>query len=78
MKHGDNHDEKHFQILIEGNVLSGLKVSNGSPVLDVHFQSSAPGLYFTGFAASQDFGPFFGFTVAVCASAKIIGASLVA
>jgi pyruvate/2-oxoglutarate dehydrogenase complex dihydrolipoamide dehydrogenase (E3) component len=66
----------NLQLLAEGNVLSGLKVDNGSPVLDEHFQSSVPGLYFTGFAASQDFGPFFGFTVAVRASAKIIGASL--
>jgi len=68
----------NLQLLAQGNVLAGLKASNGSPVLDEHFQSSVPGLYFTGFAASQDFGPFFGFTVAVRASAKIIGASLVA
>lgn len=35
---------------------------DGFPALDEGFQSSVPGLYFTGFAASRDFGPFFGFT----------------
>jgi thioredoxin reductase len=68
----------NLPLLAEGNVLSGLTINNGYPILDEHFQSSVPGLYFTGFAASQDFGPFFGFTVAVRASAQIIGASLVA
>jgi hypothetical protein len=35
-----------------------------------------PGLYITSMAASQDFGPFFGFTGAVRTSAKLIAAGL--
>lgn len=46
---------------------------NGFPVLDEHFQTSVKGLYFTSMPAGQDFGPFFGFTISVRASAKIIG-----
>src|SRR6266487_1461919 len=38
-----------------------VKLSNGFPVLDEAFQTSLDGLYITGFSATQDFGPFFGF-----------------
>jgi len=43
-----------------------------SPVLDESFQASVPGLYMPGFAATRDFGPFFGFTKACPAAATII------
>jgi thioredoxin reductase len=45
--------------------------AEGFPVLDEGFQSSVPGLYFTGFTASRDFGPFYGFTKG-CPSAAAI------
>jgi hypothetical protein len=49
----------------EGSYLSGvvdrLELADGFPVLDEHFQSSLPGLFITGFPATRDFGPFFGF-----------------
>lgn len=62
--------------LTQGGILAKLETKNGFPVLDEHFQSNIPGLYFTSMCATQDFGPFFAFTAAVRASALIIGAAL--
>jgi cation diffusion facilitator CzcD-associated flavoprotein CzcO len=45
---------------------------DGHPRLDGGSQSSVPGLYFAGFAATRDFGPFFGFTKGCPAAASII------
>jgi hypothetical protein len=45
-------------------------------VLDEHLQSSVAGLFMTSMLATRDFGPFFGFTVAVRTSAKLIGQAL--
>ncbi len=42
-------------------VVDGMELTDGFPVLDEHFQSSVPGLFVTGFPATRDFGPFFGF-----------------
>lgn len=58
--------------LSSGNILSRLATRNGFPVLSDHFQTSVNGLFITSMPATQDFGPFFGFTIAVRASAKII------
>ena len=55
-----------------GPVISDIAVVDGFPALDENFQSSVPGLYFPGFAASRDFGPFFGFTKACPAAATLI------
>ena len=54
------------------DLVGDLRVADGFPVLDDAFQSSLPGLYFPGFAATQDFGPFFGFTKACPAAAELI------
>jgi hypothetical protein len=62
--------------LKNGNVFDKIEVKNGFPVLDPHFQTSVKGLYITSMPAGQDFGPFFGFTVSVRSSAKIIGKAL--
>jgi hypothetical protein len=53
-------------------VLSDVEVQDGFPVLDESFQSTVPGLYFPGFPATRDFGPFFGFTKACPAAAALI------
>ena len=45
---------------------------DGFPVLDEAFGSSLPGLYFPGFLATRDFGPFFGFVRGVPASTTLI------
>jgi len=63
-------------LLAHGNILARLEMKNGFPVLDEHFQSNVPGLFFTSMCATQDFGPFFAFTSAVRASAHVIGAAL--
>jgi thioredoxin reductase len=42
-------------------IVDDLELADGFPVLDEHFQSSLPGLFVTGFPATKDFGPFFGF-----------------
>ena len=48
---------------------------NGFPVLDESFQTSLPGLYITGFSATQDFGPFFGFVKGAPAAAILLSAT---
>jgi thioredoxin reductase len=58
--------------LAAGNILPDMETRNGFPVLDTYFQTSVPGLFITSMPATQDFGPFFGFTVSVRASAKRI------
>ena len=53
--------------------LAGLiDVVDGFPVLDDAFQTTLAGLYFPGFAATRDFGPFFGFTKGCPAAASLI------
>lgn len=63
-------------LLAQGNILGQLETRNGFPVLDEHFQSNLPGLFFTSMCATQDFGPFFAFTAGVRTSAKLIGSTL--
>ncbi len=59
-------------------LLPTLETVEGSPVLDEAFQTSIPGLYVTGFAATRDFGPFFGFTRACPVAATLIVRDLLA
>ncbi len=47
-------------------------VIDGFPVLDEAFGTSVRGLYATGFLATQDFGPFFGFMRGAIVAASII------
>jgi thioredoxin reductase len=67
---------KNVPFLAEGNILSKLKIQEGSPVLDENFQSNIPGLFITSMAATRDFGNFFAFTVSAVASARIIGKAI--
>jgi FAD-dependent urate hydroxylase len=69
-------DIARVPFLSSGNVLGQVATSNGFPILDDHFQTSVPGLYMTSMPATQDFGPFFAFTVSVRASAKLICRSI--
>jgi len=66
-------DIERIPMLTNGDLANEIKTKNGFPILDECFQSSIPNLYFTGFPAAQDFGPFFGFTAAVRTSALVIG-----
>ncbi len=52
----------NLSFLDHESILTHLKVSGGFPLLDEHFQSSVPGLYFSGNLAIQQFGPMFWFT----------------
>jgi cation diffusion facilitator CzcD-associated flavoprotein CzcO len=53
-------------------VLSRILLDDGFPVLDESFQTTLEGLYITGFSATRDFGPFFGFVKAAPAAATLI------
>jgi len=53
-------------------VLDRVEVADGFPVLDEAFGASLPGLYLPGFAATRDFGPFFGFVKGTSAAATLI------
>jgi FAD-dependent urate hydroxylase len=53
-------------------LLPELASAEGFPVLDEHMQTSVGGLYLTGFIATRDYGPFFGFVRGCPAAAKII------
>jgi len=54
-------------------IMPQLRTTDGFPCLDEDFQTSVPGLYITGFAATRDFGPFYAFIRGCPSSAKIIG-----
>lgn len=54
------------------DVLPEIGLTDGFPNLDAAFQTSIPGLYIPGFAATRDFGPFFGFTKGCPAAATLI------
>jgi thioredoxin reductase len=69
-------DIARVPFLAEGNLFPRVAIRNGYPVLDEHFQTSVRGLFITSMAAAQDFGPFWAFTIAAPASAKIIGHAL--
>ena len=58
--------------ILSRSFLEKLETRNGFPVLDDHFETSVPNLFITSMPAMQDFGPFFGFTIAVRTSAKLI------
>lgn len=62
--------------LAAGNIGEQLATRNGFPVLDEQFQTNLPGLFITSLAAGQDFGPFFGFTISVRTSARVIGTAI--
>ncbi|MFZ0062182.1 MAG: NAD(P)-binding domain-containing protein [Pyrinomonadaceae bacterium] len=65
-------DIAKLPFLSSGNILGQLRTLDGFPVLDDHFETSVPGLFITSLPATQDFGPFFGFTISVRASARLI------
>jgi len=65
-------DIARLPILSAGNIVDQLETRNGFPVLDNHFQTSIKGLFITSMPATQDFGPFFAFTISVRVSARLI------
>lgn len=69
-------DLARIPFLAAGDLLSRIDQRDGYPVLDTSLQSTVPGLYVTSLPATRDFGPFWGFTVAVRASARIVGRAI--
>jgi lysine/ornithine N-monooxygenase len=69
-------DLARVPFLAEGNVLPAIDLREGFPVLDAALQSTVPGLHITSLPATRAFGPFFGFTVSVRASARIVGRAI--
>ncbi len=67
---------QRVDFLAAGNVLPALELSDGYPELDDQLGSSIPGLFITSLPATQHFGPFFGFTIAVKASAELVARAL--
>jgi hypothetical protein len=52
-------------------VLGQVAITDGSPDLSPGFETTLPGLFVTGFAATRDFGPFYGFTKGCPSAARI-------
>jgi cation diffusion facilitator CzcD-associated flavoprotein CzcO len=59
-----------------GGVLDRVAVSDGFPDLSPGFETSLAGLFVTGFAATRDFGPFYGFTKGCPSAARITVAEM--
>jgi FAD-dependent urate hydroxylase len=59
-------------------VAEQIEVTDGFPVLDESFQTTLDGLYVTGFSATRDFGPFFGFVKGAPAAATLVVRDLAA
>lgn len=53
-------------------VLDRIELADGFPVLDEDFGTTLDGLYITGFSATKDFGPFFGFVKGSPTAATLI------
>jgi len=53
-------------------LIGDIQLVDGFPVLDEFFGTTVDDLYVTGFSATQDFGPFFGFVKASPAAATLI------
>lgn len=70
-------DLTRLEYLCPESVLTKLATRQGYPCLSETFESSLPGLYFTSYASTQDFGPFFGFVRGCPATARILVGSLV-
>jgi cation diffusion facilitator CzcD-associated flavoprotein CzcO len=59
-------------------VIGEIDLADGFPLLDEAMQTSIPGLYVTGFSATRDFGPFFGFVRGAPAAGTLIVRNLLA
>ena len=53
-------------------VIDRVSVTDGFPDLSEGFETSLEGLYVTGFSATRDFGPFYGFTKGCPSAARIV------
>lgn len=56
--------------LLDDALKAEIAVADGSPVLDNHYQSSVPGLFFAGAMAMESYGPAYAFVCGVYAQCK--------
>jgi cation diffusion facilitator CzcD-associated flavoprotein CzcO len=61
---------------VSDDLRSSLRTVAGSPLLDASFESSVPGLYFSGLTAAATFGPLLRFVHGAGFASRRIGASL--
>jgi len=66
-------DINKVPFLSSGNILHKLKINEGFPELDGHFQTNLPGLYMTSVIATKSFGRFFAYIASCRTSSNIIG-----
>lgn len=66
-------DINQMSLLEHPSMRFRVEAVDGYPVLDGAFQSTLPGLYFTGAASIRDQGPLFGFVRGCTAAARLIG-----
>jgi hypothetical protein len=59
-------------------LVEDIDLADGFPVLDETFGTSVAGLWVTGFSATRDFGPFFGFVKGAPAAATLTVRGLLA
>jgi thioredoxin reductase len=52
-------------------VIDRVSIVDGFPCLSSGFETTLPGLFVTGFSATRDFGPFYGFTKGCASAARI-------
>jgi FAD-dependent urate hydroxylase len=62
--------------IIDRALRNGIKTDKGAPLLNPWFESSVPGLYFTGFTSLPAFGPLFRFVVGCDATARRVAISV--
>lgn len=63
--------------MLHSSLVNELDTYRGSPILNIRFESSIPGLYFIGFSAARSFGPYYRFVVGTDAAARRVTSSVV-
>lgn len=62
--------------MLHNTLVSRLRTYQDAPVLNGHFESNVPGLYFVGISSVSSFGPFYRFVVGVDATARRISKAI--
>jgi cation diffusion facilitator CzcD-associated flavoprotein CzcO len=66
----------HRLRFLDAGLLARLRVSDQAPILSMNFESSVPGLYFTGLAAAHSFGPALRFVLGAIHPARRLATHL--
>jgi thioredoxin reductase len=62
--------------LLGTSLLSHIQTYNGAPVLNNHFESNIPGLFFVGFSSFKSCGPYYRFVVGTGAAARRVAETI--